>query len=295
MYTYNHSLFHEGYSIEFDPTKVLPPDEVSLVMGADAGRRVSIGHFAKDYYPNYPLSVESVENPRILDVGCGSGVIAIGAALLCEIEAMRNVEIVAFDNSADAIACSAANFSRLEVEGVKLHALQGDWDDEEFIRKLGIFDEILINPPYLPPTENLDGLYESTPPEATTTDSPREDMARLVRTFAPLLRPMGSLSLRSSSRVGQWVGMEIFPRIKNPDDFYGSTARLMPLGPDRKLGMVQVGSRYTGGFDVAFGSPEITNRYAMYNKGFPIELIDRVLSGLESRRFMEHFISQERS
>lgn len=279
LQSYTNPHFPVNFSLEFDPALVLPPDDVSVVMGRDAVRRVTMGRLAKQINGAYPLPFESIIEPRFLDAGCGSGVIALSIAGELQRSFVPPAEIVCFDISADAAACSNANFDRISAYNIVLHAVQGDWEDHSFLASLGTFDEILLNPPYLPPDEKLEGLYEQTPEKATTVDDVLESMTIAVQKLAPLLRPMGSITLRSSSRFGQWAGMRIFPAIQTPADFYETSALLKPMGRENKLGMLQTASRYTDGWNQAHNESSIVNAYHMLQSGMTMDEIEHHVGG----------------
>ncbi len=282
-FTFSSNYFPENFLLEYDPTLVLPPDDVSVTMGIDAVRRVDMGRLAKQMDGAYPMAFESVIEPRFLDAGCGSGVIALSLAGELQRSSVPPAEIVCFDLSPDAVACSNANFDRISCYEVGLRAIQGDWYDKEFLASLGTFDEILLNPPYLPPTEKLEGIYEQTPETATTARDVMESMIEAVGNLAPLLRPMGSITLRSSSRFGQWAGMRVFSAVRNPADLFETDARLKPMGRESKLGMLQTASRHTSGYGLAHNDTRVFNAYHLLRQGKSLEEIERTLGGFIHR------------
>lgn len=77
--------------------------------------------------------------PRVLDLGTGSGAIAISLALGCPA-----ATVVASDLSADALAVASANAQRL---GARVEFLPGSWYDALSGHKG--FDLIVSNPPYI--------------------------------------------------------------------------------------------------------------------------------------------------
>lgn len=75
--------------------------------------------------------------PRVLDLGTGSGCIAITLALECP-----GAAVVAVDRSADALAVARANAQRL---GAAVAFVPGDW----YQPVGGRFDLVVANPPYV--------------------------------------------------------------------------------------------------------------------------------------------------
>ncbi len=88
---------------------------------------------------------ECEPQPRILDVGCGSGAIAIALA-----KSIEGADVWALDLSQDALAIARENNCRLKagVNFVEGDALEGV---EQFVE--GQFDIIVSNPPYIPQSE----------------------------------------------------------------------------------------------------------------------------------------------
>lgn len=103
---------------------------------------------------------QGLERPRVLDLGTGSGIVAILIARLC-----RHAEVTAVDVSAAALRVARANAAR---HGVSICFLEGDW-----YAPLGEerFDLIASNPPYVAdgdPHLQLNGLpFE---PQSALTD-----------------------------------------------------------------------------------------------------------------------------
>lgn len=91
-----------------------------------------------------------IERPRVLDVGVGSGAIALAIA-----DERSDASVVATDSSADALNVAAENKARLDVNG-RVELRHGDL----LAGASGPFDLVVSNPPYVPP-EDVNGL----PPE----------------------------------------------------------------------------------------------------------------------------------
>ena len=94
----------------------------------------------------YRIAQNTKEGARILDIGTGSGAIAISLAKM-----IGGAKVVAVDISPEALAIAKRNAERLgaEVEFVEADAL-GD------LSHLGKFDIIVSNPPYIPQSDIAD-------------------------------------------------------------------------------------------------------------------------------------------
>lgn len=94
----------------------------------------------------YRIAQNTKEGARILDIGTGSGAIAISLAKM-----IGGAKVVAVDISPEALKIAKRNAERLgaEVEFVEADAL-GD------LSHLGKFDIIVSNPPYIPQSDIAD-------------------------------------------------------------------------------------------------------------------------------------------
>ena len=92
----------------------------------------------------HPWLAATIEQPKILDLGTGSGCIAISCAVH-----LPNATVVATDISTEALAVAKQNIARHQVTD-RVHLVQSDiWT----ALPQQTFDIILSNPPYVAPTE----------------------------------------------------------------------------------------------------------------------------------------------
>ena len=84
---------------------------------------------------------DSVNTPKILDLGTGSGAIALAIA-----NEVPNSQVIATDQSTEALAIAKLNAKSLKLES-RVQFAQGSW--YQALIKNDIFDIILSNPPYI--------------------------------------------------------------------------------------------------------------------------------------------------
>jgi len=128
-----------------------------------------------------------LDEPRVLDVGVGSGAIALAIA-----EELPTAFVVATDNSPGALAVAAENRARAGL-AERVELVQG----ELLAGQDGPFELIVANPPYIEPDE-LDGLEpevaEYEPRQALVASGATEAIAGEARSR---LTPAGALVLET--------------------------------------------------------------------------------------------------
>ena len=88
-----------------------------------------------------------IDRPRVLDIGVGSGAVALAIA-----DEHAGAQVVATDRSADALAVAEENRARVGLDG-RVELVEG----ELFAGVAGPFDLVVSNPPYVD-SEDLDTL-----------------------------------------------------------------------------------------------------------------------------------------
>ena len=148
----------------------------------------------------YRIAETAKRGARILDIGTGSGAIAITLAKF-----VKDAEVVAVDISNDALVIAERNAERLgaKVDFVKADAL-GD------LSSLGEFDVIVSNPPYIPQSDIVDmrkNVVDFEPHTALFV--PDDDILKFYRATAKnatkMLREGGSLWFEIYEKAGEEV------------------------------------------------------------------------------------------
>ncbi|NHV99346.1 MAG: methyltransferase [Thaumarchaeota archaeon] len=128
-------------------------------------------------------AVENVNAKRILEIGCGSGIVSL-------VLARRNVEVVAVDVAMEACKNTLDNFKRNRLQGV-VHVVNG-YLATAFRDNL-VFDVVVSNPPYLPVDQSpVEDLSWAAGKDASFSK-------KLLKNVLPLLSDTGVLFLVQSS------------------------------------------------------------------------------------------------
>lgn len=148
----------------------------------------------------YHIVKTAKRGARILDVGTGSGAIAIALAKF-----VKDADVVAIDISSKALAIAKRNAERLGVD-VEF----GEADALGDLSVLGEFDIIVSNPPYIPQSDIVDmrkNVVDFEPHGALFV--PDNDILRFYRTTAEnatkMLREGGSLWFEIYERAGEEI------------------------------------------------------------------------------------------
>lgn len=171
--------------------------------------------------------IKDREEPRVLDVGTGSG--AIACSILSE---MRHAHVEALDVSADALLVAMANATRLGVE-LRLSFFLGD-ASSPVLRPF--YDAIVANLPYVP-TGEIGASPDPVSYEPRIALDGGPDGLEQYRRFlkhAPRLLGLDSLLLMEAAppTIGELVHLaqEAFPEAKvTVGKDYGERARLVKV------------------------------------------------------------------
>ena len=156
--------------------------------------------------------IQCLEIPRVLDIGTGSGAIAISIAT------ESNAQVTAIEKSHEAVGHAQRNIGKL-APNVRL--LVGDFRDLEL--GFGEFDLVVSNPPYIPLNAvPLDPEVRDHDPElALYGGEDGLDLIReIIQTAEYLLAPGGSLVLEHADGqsdavcellLGKWQKVKAYP------------------------------------------------------------------------------------
>lgn len=163
---------------------------------------------------------QSLKPKRILDLGTGSGILALALAL-----SFPEAEVIATDASTDALALAQENAAANDL-AQRVRFLHGNWFDA-LPENEAAFDLIVSNPPYL-----SEGEWAEAEPEVrefepvgalVAADAGSADLLAILSLAPKRLAPGGLLALET--------GVEHHDRLKNAADNagYASTRGLPDL------------------------------------------------------------------
>lgn len=186
-------------------------------------RRALIPRPETEQLVEYLCDLSWPEIPRMLDVGTGSGVIALSLAAR-----FPNADLHAVDLSADALALARENAERLGLPD-RIHFWQGHLLDPIE----GTFDLIVANLPYVAASEaaQLAPEVRHDPPVALYGGAAGDELIReLIAAAPPHLQPGGTLALEIG--IHQQDGLSDFLAAKNyhdirPKNDYAGTTRFL--------------------------------------------------------------------
>ena len=128
---------------------------------------------------------------RLLDVGTGSGLIALMAAQKCAAEGDFHFKILAIDIDEGAVTQAKSNFASSPWAD-NLSAVQISLQDLALSQKVGSFDLIFSNPPYFPSDSSLSSPNEKRDIARSDETLP---MSNLLAYSAKIMSPTGKMAV----------------------------------------------------------------------------------------------------
>ena len=141
------------------------------------------------------VRLPDVEEPRVLDVGTGSGAIAIAIAV-----ELPGAVVTAVDVSRDALALAAENAAR--------HDAEVDFRESDLLAAVADerFDLVIANLPYVGEDEAVDPEVSGFEPRVAVfaADAGRALVARLIADVPAVLAPGGVVALELGGAQAAW-------------------------------------------------------------------------------------------
>ena len=163
--------------------------------------------------------IRGIEEPQVLDVGTGTGAIALAIA-----DEERNARVTAIDVSPDALALARENLELTGING-RVRLVEHDLT---FGLGNADFDLVVSNPPYVEPTELATLQPEVRDWEPHVALVAAGVTAKLAAASRDALRPGGWLVLETASGAGERV-----ERVLSELGFEGVTITPDLAGRDR--------------------------------------------------------------
>ena len=164
------------------------------------------------------LALESIEITScasVLDLGCGSGAIAIAVA-----HERPNSNVFGVDSSADAVGLSQSNANRLGLSNTDFK--QSNWFNDIPEQR---FDLILSNPPYIANDDpNVEPEVTAYEPNSAlySKDTGLADLTHIIQTAKSYLKPRGKLIVehgwQQGSQVRELLQQSGYSQIKTSTD-----------------------------------------------------------------------------
>ncbi len=179
---------------------------------------------------------EGIANPAILDIGTGSGCIAVTMARLSP-----SLGITAVDISLDALAVARMNAEMHDVNS-RITFIEADMFDERFAVRLPAarYDMIVSNPPYIPVSEWEDlqrEVRQYEPALALTVPEGIECYRAIAEHSGQLLAPGGKICFElhadAAAAVSELLGTQGFSDIKVLKDYSGHDRVISGTAPAR--------------------------------------------------------------
>lgn len=184
-------------------------------------RRALIPRPETEYLMELVTTALTAPPARALDLGTGSGAIALGLA-----KTYPESHVTAVDASDEALALAAENAGALGL-AERIQFLKSDWFSA--IPAGSLFELIVANPPYLSEKETAETapeVREFEPKTALTASAEgTADLEKIIRT-APAFMPAGALlaletGIHQHTTLLEWCKGAGFPRVESKQDLTG--------------------------------------------------------------------------
>lgn len=177
--------------IHFDKEGVLAPDGISMNLAVHALWLAGVApRFSR------PPSRDEVS---VLDMGTGSGVMAVTALAVCALSGVKRLSLVATDIDSAAITTASDNINRAAELAAKhdlevnAKVIKADW----YKGVTGAFDVILANPPYLTPGASVTFTSASCAPDTAIYDKTGDVYESITRGLPSHLADGGVAVIRT--------------------------------------------------------------------------------------------------
>ncbi len=150
--------------------------------------------------------IKNIKNPRILEIGTGSGIISIMLAILCE-----NIDIIATDINEKAIHLAKKNAKKFGVSE-QIDFIHTNLDENI----TGQFDLLVSNPPYISTNEKLQAHVLKEPHEALFSGI---DGSKMLKELVLIAKKRGIKTLCCEMGHDQKNLMKNFLQLQNAKDY----------------------------------------------------------------------------
>ena len=159
-----------------------------------------VAGFAADEVANRSIAPGGDPEVIVVDLGTGSGAIALSVAAECPA-----ARVYATDVSADALAVASANLAGLGRAAARVTLHEGDWFEALPGALQGSIDVVVSNPPYIGTGEELPAVVADWEPAVALWSGPtgREAVEQVVAGASEWLRPGGALVMEAASHRAQ--------------------------------------------------------------------------------------------
>ncbi len=204
-YILNNKEFY-GRDFYVDENVLIPRPESELLIDK-----------AKEFFQNYKIDTQSINQRQILDIGSGSGCLTISLAL-----EIPNSFVHSYEISNQALEVAKKNAKNLDIDKNILFS-QVDITNHSIKDKEDFFDCIVSNPPYIPEFEYLEldkDVKNFEPRIALTSGVSGLEIIEKVLIFADTCLSSGGLFMMEHGYNQNIVVQDLANRILNIDKWH---------------------------------------------------------------------------